>query len=196
MLALVVLEQDAAHDAVAADDLKAKRRLALVGARQDVEARRLVLGGRADDPRRAALEGAFEQRPRRNREAHAVFELVKEVDFPRLVVEPADADVVALQHFAQLVADQVDDPLEVERAGHALLDAVDHRELGVALLGFLQETLRLVEQARVLQRHAHRGRNRLEQAHFGVAERVLALVVFELEASKHAIAGDDLHVDV
>ena len=38
---------------------------------------------------------------------------------------------------------------------HALLDAVDHRQLGVALLGFLQQALGLVEQPRVLQRHAH-----------------------------------------
>ena len=86
--------------------------------------------------------------------------------------------------------------LEVERSGHALLDAVDHRQLGVALLGLLQQALRLVEQARVLQRDAHRRRDRLEQAHFGFAERVLALVVLELQAAEHAVAGDDLHVDV
>ena len=121
--------------------------------------------------------------------------LVQEVDFARLVVDPADADVVALQHLAQLVADEVDDALEVQRAGHALLDAVDHRELGVALLGLLQQALRLVEQARVLQRDAHRRGDRLEQAHFGLAERMLALVILELQAAQHAIAGDDLHVD-
>ena len=37
----------------------------------------------------------------------------------------------------------------------ALLDAVDDRQLGVALLGLLEQPLRLVEQARVLQRDAH-----------------------------------------
>ena len=37
----------------------------------------------------------------------------------------------------------------------ALLDAVDYRELGVVLLGFLQQPLGLVEQARVLERNAH-----------------------------------------
>ena len=62
-----------------------------------------------------------------------------------------------LKHLAQLVAHQVDDGLEVELGGHALLDAVDDRQLGVALLGLLQQPLRLVEQARVLQRHAHAG---------------------------------------
>ena len=89
---------------------------------------------------------------------------------------PADADVVGLQHLAQLVADQVDDGLEVERAGDALLDAVDHRHLGVALLGFLQQALRLVEEARALQRHAHRGADGGQQPHVVVAEGVLALV--------------------
>ena len=43
----------------------------------------------------------------------------------------------------------------VELAGHALLDAVDQRQLRRALLGFLQQPLRLVEQARVLERDAH-----------------------------------------
>ncbi len=41
-------------------------------------------------------------------------------------------------------------------AANAFLDAVDDRELGGALLGFLEQPLRLVEQARVLERDAHR----------------------------------------
>ena len=73
--------------------------------------------------------------------------------------------VVDAQHLAQLVADQLDDRLEVELAGHALLDAVDDRELGVALLGLLQQPLRLVEQARVLERDAHARGDRGEQPH-------------------------------
>ena len=44
-----------------------------------------------------------------------------------------------------------------------LLDAVDHRQLGVALLGLLQQSLRLVEQARVLERHAHAAATRLSR---------------------------------
>ena len=60
-----------------------------------------------------------------------------------------------LKHLAQLVADQVDDGLEVELGGEALLDAVDDRQLGGALLGLLEQALRLVEEARVLQRDAH-----------------------------------------
>ncbi len=72
-----------------------------------------------------------------------------------LRVVPADADVAGLEDLAQLVADQVDDRLEVELGRHPFLDAVDHRQLGGALLGLLQQALRLVEEARVLERDAH-----------------------------------------
>jgi hypothetical protein len=41
---------------------------------------------------------------------------------------------------------------------HALLDAVDDGELGGAVLGFLEQALRLVEQAGVSQRDAHAAR--------------------------------------
>src|SRR6185295_17482916 len=47
-------------------------------------------------------------------DANAVLELVKVADGSLLVVEPPDADVSGLQHLAQLVADEVDDGVEVE----------------------------------------------------------------------------------
>ena len=89
-----------------------------------------------------------------------------------------------LEHFAQLVADQVDDRLEVELGGHALLDAVDDRELGGALLGLLEQALRLVEEARVLERDAHAVGERLQQADVGLAERVLALQVDQVRSTR------------
>ena len=110
-------------------------------------------------------------------------------------VVPADADLAGLEHLAQLVADQVDDGLEVELGGHALLDAVDHCELGGALLGFLQQPLRLVEQARVFQRHAHARGHGAEQPHLGFAEGVLALVVLQDDRAQHAVAAEDGHAE-
>ena len=76
-------------------------------------------------------------------------------------------------------------------AAMPLLDAVDHRQLGGALLGFLQQALGLVEEARVLQRHAHARRDRAEQAHLGLAEGVLALVVLEDDRAQDAIAAEN-----
>ena len=118
-----------------------------------------------------------------------VLVLVHVMDKIGLCVVPADADVAGVEHLAQLVADQIDDGLEVELGRHALLDAVDDRELGGALLGFLQQPLRLVEQARVLQRHTHARGDGAEQAHLGLAERVLAFVVFQHDRAEHAIAA-------
>ena len=55
--------------------------------------------------------------------------------------------------------------LDVELGGEPCLDAVDDGQLGGALLGLLQQALRLVEEARVLERHAHARGDRREQAH-------------------------------
>jgi len=67
---------------------------------------------------------------------------------PASAVEPPYTDAADVEHLAQLVAHQVDDEAgKVQVRRHALLDAADHRQLGVALLGLLQQALRLVEQA-------------------------------------------------
>ena len=49
-------------------------------------------------------------------------------------VAPGDHQVVAAEHLAQLVAHQLDDAVEAQRAGDALLDGVDRRELRLSLL--------------------------------------------------------------
>ena len=76
-------------------------------------------------------------------------------------IHESDVQVLAREHLAQLVAHQVHDGLEVQRARDALLDAVDQRQLGCALLGgrralghlLLQPLLR----AQVGQRHGGLG---------------------------------------
>ena len=65
-------------------------------------------------------------------------------------------DVRLIEDLADLVADRVVDALHVELGGERLLHAVDDRELGRALLALLEQALRLVEQARVFERDAHR----------------------------------------
>src|SRR5437868_3801306 len=76
-----------------------------------------------------------------------------------------DADVVGIEDVAELCADEVDDRLQSQLGSEALLDAVDHRQLCGALLLGLEQPLRLVEEARVLERYAHRVTERCEQAH-------------------------------
>ena len=64
--------------------------------------------------------------------------------------------------------------------GEALLDAVDDRELGRALLGLLEQALRLVEErARSPSATPMLAATVREQPHLRFAERVLALVVLQ-----------------
>ncbi len=48
-------------------------------------------------------------------------------------VEPADGEVRRSENLAQLVADEIDDRLEIQSRGEAALDRVDERELRLAL---------------------------------------------------------------
>ena len=98
-----------------------------------------------------------------------------------------------MEDLADLVADGVVDALHVELGGERLLHAVDDRELGGALLALLEQALRLVEEARVLQRDAHAVGKRLQQAHVRVAERVLALHVDQVDQPARLVADDQRH---
>ena len=82
---------------------------------------------------------------RRNRQPLAVLIRVQIVAQVGAFVIPIDAEVGRVEHFAQLVADQIDDRLEVELSSQTLLDRIDDRELGVALLCFFEQALRLIE---------------------------------------------------
>ena len=53
--------------------------------------------------------------------------------------------------------------------------------------------LRLVEEAGVLERHAHRRRHRGEQPHRGLVEGMLTVEVFQSHEAQHALAADDGH---
>ena len=67
-----------------------------------------------------------------------------EIRFLVAVVQE-DAGEIGAESLAQLVADQVDDALQLELRREPLLDAVDHPELGGALLALLEQPLRFVE---------------------------------------------------
>ena len=111
----------------------------------------------------------------------ATFDAVRQVQQASELVQPANDQGVRRKELDQLVADQIDDGLEIQLLGHPVLDAVDHRQLGIACLGLLQQPLRLVEEAGVLQRHAHAGGERFQEANVGLAVRVLAPHVHELQ---------------
>src|SRR5438045_8659869 len=73
-----------------------------------------------------ALPGAARGgRERRDLEAGAMLVHVDRMDEVGLLVPPPDAHVPGLEYLPQLVADEVDDLLEIELGGNPLLDAVD-----------------------------------------------------------------------
>ena len=71
------------------------------------------------------------------------------------------------------------------------LDAVDERELGGALIGLGQQALRLVEEARVLERHAEARGQRHQQPNIGFREGVLAVQVLEGDHAARLAADDE-----
>ncbi len=123
-----------------------------------------------------------------------LFVRVREMDGLGLRVVDADVDVRLVEDLADLVAHRVVDPLHVELGGERLLDAVDDRELGRALLALLEQALRLVEEPRVLQRDAHAVGERLQQAHVRIAVRVLALRVGQADEPARLVADDQRYV--
>ncbi len=95
---------------------------------------RVGLGPVAHDHRPALQQGDVERavervRPRRQLALDAVLARIQDSARAGRLVTPRDHQVAGLQHLPQLVADEVDNRLKVERGTHALLDAVDHGEL-------------------------------------------------------------------
>ncbi len=68
----------------------------------------------------------------------AVLDVVPEFDGIRIRVEERDVGDVSLKDVADLVADQVDQPREVELPRDRLADVVDGSELSRPLIGFGQ----------------------------------------------------------
>ncbi len=98
----------------------------------------------------------------------AMLVFIKMNEQTRLKVMPADTDIFRMEHFSQLVAHQVNDGLEVQLGRQALLDAVDDRQFGIALLGLLEQALGLIEQTGILERHAHAVGQCLQQAYIRI----------------------------
>ena len=115
----------------------------------------------------------------------AVLELVQVVDqiglrsYQRMPMSPCWNTSRSLSPTRSTIA------WKLSSAAMPFLDAVDDRQLGGALLGLLQQALRLVEEAGVLQRDAHAARRPCSSRRtLGLAERVLALVVLDADRSR------------
>ena len=125
VVALVVLERDRAEDAIAGEHRHDEQAARAVGACPDGDAAFELLLDAADQHRpvvlavEAVLRGARRERAHVRRQSRAVLAGIEVAHRGGSVVPPADAHVFGGEHLAQLVADDVDDRLEVELGAHA-----------------------------------------------------------------------------
>ena len=80
----------------------------------------------------------------------------------RVAVVERDVDEVGVERVAHLVAELLDQGVQVQLAGQRLADGVDDGELGGPLAG-------LVDEAGVVERHAQAGGERRQQVHVRLA---------------------------
>ena len=140
-------------------------------------------------------KASFGQWSASNRDPLSVLVGVRIMDELGLRVVDPDAHVCVAEDFANLVADRIVDPLDVELGGERRLHAVDDGKFGVALLRLFQQPLRFVEQACVFERGAERGGDRGKEPNFRLAERMLALEILDHDVAKQPIAADDRDCD-
>jgi hypothetical protein len=158
---------------------------------------RLLLGEVVDDqgaagaqllpePPLDALSGEFSRRM-----TDAVLDEVEDAYRHAVGVAQPDPQVLAAEHAAQLIAHGVDHRLELDTRADRALDGVDHRQLGVALLGSPSEGA-ASRRTGARSRARFRGSRRSPQrAQVGIVEGVLALVVLDDDHAEHAAAAAD-----
>src|SRR5262249_37943963 len=105
-------------------------------------------------------------------------------------VEDPDVDRPRLEDAPDPLADELDDRLEVELLGEPGLDLVDDRELAGALVGLGQKPFGLVEEAGVLEPHAHAPPERAQEAFVRLAVDV-TLEALQRDHAEAPIAGQD-----
>src|SRR5450631_643492 len=104
----------------------------------------------------------------RDRKALAMLEVIRHRYQAALPVVQRDRHIAGGKDLADLVADEIDDGLEVELGGEASLHTVDDRQFRRSLLLDLEQPLRLVEETGVLERDAQAARERDQELEIGV----------------------------
>ena len=189
MLAIQVLEGDHAQDLVAHEQRhedRRQRRLALDLIRLSELATALtqLLGDQQRLPRLEHVLPEAHDRPQVVGEPLPALDGERERHGAVLVVEDGDVDHLGVEHVARSLPDELVHGLRIELRGQRGLDVVHDRQLGGA-------SLRLVEQARVLERDAETGGERGEQTHVGLGERVRAVEVLERDPAAQLAAGGE-----
>src|SRR5262249_28623653 len=112
-----------------------------------------------------------------------------------LPITQRDRHVLSTGDLGNFVAHEIDDGLKIKFRRQPLLHAVDNGELCGALFAFLEQALSLVEQARVLERDAHRVAERLQHPHVGFAVSVY-LAAVERDHTVGFVALNDRNAEI
>ena len=107
---------------------------------------------------------------------------------PAFGVGQEDGAVPGAKHLLGVTGDAVHHRREVERRRQVAAHVRQRRR-------FARVALRFREQPRVLQRDAHRCRDRRQEMHLRVVERVLALEALDRDRGDQALADHDGHED-
>ncbi|MBV6504455.1 MAG: hypothetical protein AKCLJLPJ_02607 [Fimbriimonadales bacterium] len=94
------------------------------------------------------------------------------INFAASRVIQRDQRRLCVENLGHLIADEVNDGLELQFGCQPLLNAVDDRQFGVALLRLFEQTLSLVKETGILQRDTHRVGKGLQQTNIRVAESI------------------------
>ena len=95
--------------------------------------------------------------------ADALLDRVRVVDAVVCGVVQANVNYLGIEDLVQLVAHELVHLLHVELLRQALLDAVDDRQLSGALVGFLEQVLRLRDRASATERRRDMLADEVEQ---------------------------------
>ena len=101
-------------------------------------------------------------------------------------------NALGVENLANLIAEQINDALEIELRHEPLLHTVDDGEFRRALFSLFEQALGLIEKARVFKCHAHRVGKGVQQAHIAAAKSIL-LVTLNADNTGHFIAQQDGH---
>ena len=129
---------------------------------------------------------AFAEAHRRVLAALPALAVVGEVDHVGRGVVEGDVDEVGVEDLTELVAEPLDQRVELELLGERLSDVVHDRELGRPLAG-------LLEQPGVLEPHVQAPGERGEQPDVGLAERVFAIEVVERDDAGPSVPDQQGH---
>ena len=116
--------------------------------------------------------------------ALAALVVVGELDLPGGLVVQGDVGDVGVEGLAHLLADELDQRVEVELRRERLADAVHRRQLADALA-------RLLHEPRVLERDGEAARQRRQEPLVVLVERVLAVDVLERDHAGRLAARDE-----